>query len=1276
MSSNDGLIRCPNPFCTYQRPANSNARLWTHIARNPRCERYLYSPSGENTCQATNNNAPPSADDSDDDFNIDIPDAVECLPERAESPSGVGNLRRSGRNQQVVTQLQTDSEDILSDDEYFDHLDALVSNPSESTHMDLPHSTMVDKNGSHPTINLDTDVSQGSPTNPAPSAQPTQKTTADGRVFNLGVSHPIGTNESFEALNPQSIPPSLYGMVEILHITRKAGAPLNLVDQLFEIIEREVKLRRFDPYNLPRTRSSLKRTTRLFHCPTPNVVSIPMERSKKEIAADIIAKSPSFPVYNFVQQLQDLLNDEAFSDLDNLVINRSNPWGPYTRGSSTFVDANDDTIYAEVHDGTWYQNICKDNVNWHEEFVLGLHFNVDKTGATGNAFQRHSSEPFMFTLSIFTEECKHKPHLWRPLGFIPPADKKAGSSGRKVRNYHRILDAMFAGIVEAQRKPPLVRIRLGNEFRYLLARIYLVNCICDGLANEVLVGRIQNRQANCPRLCRACHTRTADSSSPNSCCQYISQYAMEKLTIAALGPSPQEEPSKFQMFLEEEFRLKRDRGKMAKLLGHRKRICSRVLKEVFSSHVVDNAFFKLDMGPNPAGIFGGTPTDLMHAVEEGFIPCLLSVIVDPMTDTQKEVLNSIASSMFQRNNCPASRRQDYPRTSFSGDFTSLTLLSADEKVGKLLLLYLVCITKQGQKVLNDRCNHDFDEKRKKNREKFTGPQPEMAEEEGYVSSDGHSVGDTPISKIDYDEYCNEQTEFITDQFESLDLQFLQSWENHIDEKHWHRICQIIWEVRRSSTCKEGNQIVCKENDVSLPFTGICDRREVLYSRPLSNKPADSPYCAQELLISRRDLLPNEECQISIESKQSRNCRPILELMAMVLSFHAYYKYRPDSASDSTQSLQLIRQLMSLVKTQVNRGPGTMNWDISKFHELLHLVRDSVHFGSARTYDTTKTEYGLQNWSKLPSRTVARRGEEMYNIRIACRLTENSSIAKACNQLHGGKLSCEEKTASSSNPGEPSPRLSKANIRVFACEGTDEDTFCLGYERIMNSSHKRHQNQNQHIPHEHLAWLERQGLVEPGTIIYSEIFLKDGTLLRATSNYLGDGPWYDWVTVLQDMGNQKQSECPFLIYGFLEKEDKSTGMKTIIGYGRESSSMRPNRKGILANVWKMKRTLKELDLETIERGPVFAFHLPMVAEQENPVIPGSMASWVENQDLVEACDLMEDWCVLVTDRKEEWPQTFLHNNWRQPTSPCYNTDDVVSDNECSTNKPRKRKKKGK
>ena len=92
-----------------------------------------------------------------------------------------------------------------------------------------------------------------------------------------------------------------------------------------------------------------------------------------------------------------------------------------------------------------------------------------ENGFLQNTIRQHGNVGYpilMFTTTLLNEDCRRKPHLWKCLGFLPSPNKKKNDNGRHVRYYHAALDAMLVSIEKAQKDPPLIRVRLGNEFRY------------------------------------------------------------------------------------------------------------------------------------------------------------------------------------------------------------------------------------------------------------------------------------------------------------------------------------------------------------------------------------------------------------------------------------------------------------------------------------------------------------------------------------------------------------------------------------------------------------------------------------------------------------------------------------------------------------------------------------------------------------------------------------------------------------------------------------------
>jgi len=1090
---------------------------------------------------------------------------------------------------------------------------------------------------------------QADPTDAAHASSTELVVDFGGKTYILGRKHPIKSNESFNAVQEWRYPSHLPGMARIMLKLRSSGCPINVLDEIMRILEAEFSAGNFNPLNLPRTKSSMKKIMKLFPAPPPSMVSVPVERTRTQIKKGIHTKSPAFPLFDFMDQVQDLLDAEEFGDAHNLCVNPKEPFSPFV-----CADVCKEECPSELQCGRWYQNLVQHHSVRPYEILLGLVFNVDKTGARGNVFQRHSAEPLMFTLSIFTEECRRKPHLWKCLGFLPMPIKSKKHSTIKIRHYHASLDCMLSKLIHYQKKPPLVRVRIGEEYRYLFARFCIVNFISDGLANETLTGRMQSRGTGCRRLCRACHTPTKLCSDVNQSCRFLCQHGMEKLTIAALGPPDDErnpdndnENTRFHRFLST--KDKKDHGHYKRLLNARMLICQDVLKKVFSSHPVDNAFFKLDWGPNLRGIFGATPTDLMHAFEEGVVEYFLKVILDPLPEGEQSKLDEIATHFFAGNNNRGVGRLDYPRVSFSGRFTSLSLLSSDEKMGKLLLLYLVSKTERGSAVLQVRCDPSFDQKKQQRKARFQGCEDDESdesssdEEEDQPSNGTTNRGDngtanagdndstpTSFSKVDYNDDIPEHRAFVDQELQNLDLEFLLDWLDKFDKEDILTVRQVVWDTRRASVKRKRRRqgqfkLVTKEGHLQLPndsngsWEGCCDRRQMTYTTrppltgPLSS--TDGLYCNPSDGSSPTSSLPDEEASISVDC----DVKGLISLMEIMLSFHAFYKYHPNPTSEPNFFVN-VRKMMSMLKGSVNRGNGTMNWQISKFHELLHILEDSTNFGSPRNYDASKTEKGLQKWVKTPSATVAKRGGDKYQERIATRLSEIISLEKACAHLQISPRSppvVDETTAAT---------VKKANFKVCKSSTTSKPFS----QRVRNRSGDKHVNQDHQLDAGLLKWLIEKDHIRFGSIVYSEVYLKDGSLLRASPDYGGTGPWYDWVTYLMADEDGATVECPFLVLGFFVN-----AQDVVTAFGKTADYTKPPKEHCTDDLlfqWKMLPDYEILDLDTVVRSRVFALQVPRISKTQNPGAEvGNMFPWPGHIPQVEKDHLLSEEVMVFSDR---------------------------------------------
>jgi hypothetical protein len=210
------------------------------------------------------------------------------------------------------------------------------------------------------------------------------------------IPNPKGTNKSSYAIDPQT-----EGYIKILCFLDKIQAPIKAFDELMQLIL-ELHHCRFQFGNFhPKRSSLLQKITSTIPIAKTKVRNVKLELPPSRKEKDEEQPEVTAPVYRFDirHQICDLLRDDLFFDMNNLVVNRNKPFDKFVP---------DDGMLDEIHSGEWYsrtyddimQNKAKDPKN---TIVLPLKLYCDKTGLDP-MMQRHALEPVMFTLTIFTRD--------------------------------------------------------------------------------------------------------------------------------------------------------------------------------------------------------------------------------------------------------------------------------------------------------------------------------------------------------------------------------------------------------------------------------------------------------------------------------------------------------------------------------------------------------------------------------------------------------------------------------------------------------------------------------------------------------------------------------------------------------------------------------------------------------------------------------------------------------------------------------------------------------
>ena len=108
----------------------------------------------------------------------------------------------------------------------------------------------------------------------------------------------------------------------------------------------------------------------------------------------------------------------------------------------------------------------------------------------------------------------------------------------------------------------------------------------------------------------------------------------------------------------------------------------------------------------------------MHTLEEGIIPIVIHCLIDPLTDSKKKELDDLVTKLLGSSSQvnKSGDRHLFPRVSFTRGFCSLSLLTADERVGQLFIISMLLLSSSGKSILQGRFSLDFDEKRTKRQE--------------------------------------------------------------------------------------------------------------------------------------------------------------------------------------------------------------------------------------------------------------------------------------------------------------------------------------------------------------------------------------------------------------------------------------------------------------------------------------------------------------------------------------------------------------------------------
>jgi hypothetical protein len=150
------------------------------------------------------------------------------------------------------------------------------------------------------------------------------------------------------------------------------------------------------------------------------------------------------------------------------------------------------------------------------------------------------------------------------------------------------------------------------------------------------------------------------------------------------------------------------------------------------------------------------------------------------------------------------------------------------------------------------------------------------------------------------------------------------------------------------------------------------------------------------VLDEEDNCHNSDDSSNLDVRCTRT--KFIELCEMMLCFHAYYKkgeyWNCDDKISSGILDQAIQKMMRHLLSTLERGEGTYNWNIQKFHEILHLVFQVEEFGNISNTDAGFGERGLKIWAKRHGRRVRKGSDDIFVESTAKMVLELTLITQA------------------------------------------------------------------------------------------------------------------------------------------------------------------------------------------------------------------------------------------------------------------------------------------
>jgi hypothetical protein len=131
-------------------------------------------------------------------------------------------------------------------------------------------------------------------------------------------------------------------------------------------------------------------------------------------------------------------------------------------------------------------------------------------------------------------------------------------------------------------------------------------------------------------------------------------------------------------------------------LKNKVKIACALLYKMYASYPVQNAFWLVDFGDNPFGVYRATMDDAMHFDKLGKIAYIAEAFLQPFSDTDYDKLDALVEKVLSKSTLSSSARYHQPCLNYHRGFSRLTLLTASEHVRVMFACFVILHTEEGE----------------------------------------------------------------------------------------------------------------------------------------------------------------------------------------------------------------------------------------------------------------------------------------------------------------------------------------------------------------------------------------------------------------------------------------------------------------------------------------------------------------------------------------------------------------------------------------------------